>query len=200
MSSAPHDEPHEPHASGSDDEPASLGGDDELSDAELEAILESLLLIVDSPAGVDLLSSVTGASVKRITETLNRMSAELTARSSGMDLRYAGDGWRLYTRTVYAPYVERLLLDGARSKLTRAALETLAVVAYRQRGWCGAHASRSWIDRRSRGRSRYQRHAVFDDGALPGTARLGLSGRSARPGPVAAGRGPDRRHQRQSGI
>ena len=38
----------------------------------------------------------------------------------------------MYTRARYAPYVERLLLDGARSKLTRAALETLAVVAYRQ--------------------------------------------------------------------
>ena len=44
----------------------------------------------------------------------------------------AGGGWRMYTRARYAPYVERLLLDGARSKLTRAALETLAVVAYRQ--------------------------------------------------------------------
>ena len=60
------------------------------------------------------------------------MSAELTERGSGIDLRYAGDGWRFYTRQEYAPYVERLLLDGARTKLTRAALETLAVVAYRQ--------------------------------------------------------------------
>jgi segregation and condensation protein B len=59
------------------------------------------------------------------------MSAALTARASGMDLRYAGDGWRFYTRQEFAPYVERLLLDGARTKLTRAALETLAIVAYR---------------------------------------------------------------------
>ena len=51
---------------------------------------------------------------------------------SNLDLREAGGGWRMYTRARYAPYVERLLLDGARSKLTRAALETLAVVAYRQ--------------------------------------------------------------------
>ena len=51
---------------------------------------------------------------------------------SGIDLREAGGGWRMYTRARYAPYVERLLLDGTRSKLTRAALETLAVVAYRQ--------------------------------------------------------------------
>ena len=60
------------------------------------------------------------------------MAEELTARDSGIDLREAGGGWRMYTRARFAPYVERLLLDGARSKLTRAALETLAVVAYRQ--------------------------------------------------------------------
>jgi segregation and condensation protein B len=60
------------------------------------------------------------------------MADDLTSRDSGIDLREAGGGWRMYTRARYAPYVERLLLDGTRSKLTRAALETLAVVAYRQ--------------------------------------------------------------------
>src|SRR5574339_181144 len=60
------------------------------------------------------------------------MATELAERDRGIDLREAGGGWRMYTRARFAPYVERLLLDGARSKLTRAALETLAVVAYRQ--------------------------------------------------------------------
>ena len=60
------------------------------------------------------------------------MATELADRGSGIDLREAGGGWRMYTRARFAPYVEKLLLDGARSKLTRAALETLAVVAYRQ--------------------------------------------------------------------
>ena len=50
----------------------------------------------------------------------------------GIDLRQVGAGWRFYTRDRYAPYVERMLRDGQRAKLTRAALETLAVVAYRQ--------------------------------------------------------------------
>ena len=59
------------------------------------------------------------------------MADEFTARESGIDLREAGGGWRMYTRSRYAPFVERLV-DGTRSKLTRAALETLAVVAYRQ--------------------------------------------------------------------
>ena len=68
----------------------------------------------------------------RVTDKLQQMAAALTERDSGIDLREAGGGWRLYTRARFAPYVERLLLDGSRSKLTRAALETLAVVAYRQ--------------------------------------------------------------------
>lgn len=104
----------------------------DLSDEELEAVLESLLLVVDSPAGTDQLASVTGATEERVGGILHRMAESFTARGSGIDLRYAGDGWRFYTRNVHAPYVEKLLLDGARSKLTRAALETLAVVAYRQ--------------------------------------------------------------------
>jgi len=106
--------------------------DFELDDDQLDAVLESLLLVVDSPAEVNQLASVTGTAPKRVEERLTSMSAALTARGSGMDLRYAGDGWRLYTRQEFAPYVEKLLLDGARTKLTRAALETLAVVAYRQ--------------------------------------------------------------------
>ena len=104
----------------------------ELDDATLASALEAVLLIVDTPASDEQLASAVGSSVARVRAALNRMAAELTERRSGIDLRYAGDGWRFYTRTAYAPYVERLLLDGARSKLTRAALETLAVIAYRQ--------------------------------------------------------------------
>ena len=105
---------------------------EELDDTTLASALEAVLLIVDTPASDEQLASAVGASVARVRATLTAMAAELTARTSGIDLRYAGDGWRFYTRTAYAPYVERLLLDGARSKLTRAALETLAVIAYRQ--------------------------------------------------------------------
>lgn len=104
----------------------------ELDDNTLASALEAVLLIVDTPASDEQLASAVGSSVARVRAELKRMAAELTERRSGIDLRYAGDGWRFYTRTAYAPYVERLLLDGARSKLTRAALETLAVIAYRQ--------------------------------------------------------------------
>ncbi len=103
-----------------------------MDDDELARVLEALLLVVDTPVGAETLASVTEQPADRITATLESMAAELSGRDSGIDLREAGGGWRMYTRARFAPYVERLLLDGSRSKLTRAALETLAVVAYRQ--------------------------------------------------------------------
>lgn len=104
-----------------------LGADD-----ELEAALEALLLVVDSPVGEDALASAVDQPVSRVAEALLQLSGSYTAAARGIDLRRVGDGWRFYTRDRHAPFVERLLLDGQRAKLTRAALETLAVVAYRQ--------------------------------------------------------------------
>ena len=103
-----------------------------LEDDELPRVLEALLLVVDTPVSVETLASATQQPADRIAAALARLSAEFAERDSGIDLRETGGGWRMYTRSRFAPYVERLLLDGARSKLTRAALETLAVVAYRQ--------------------------------------------------------------------
>jgi segregation and condensation protein B len=103
-----------------------------VEDAELGAVLEALMLVVDTPVPVDALAVAIEQPAYRVAAKLRLMADELAARDSGIDLREAGGGWRMYTRARYAPYVERLLLDGARSKLTRAALETLAVVAYRQ--------------------------------------------------------------------
>jgi segregation and condensation protein B len=104
----------------------------ELDDAELARVLEALLLVVDTPVTVEALAAATEQPVYRVAAKLTSMAAEFTERDSGIDLRQAGGGWRMYTRARFAPYVERLLLEGSRSKLTRAALETLAVVAYRQ--------------------------------------------------------------------
>ncbi|MFE3025807.1 SMC-Scp complex subunit ScpB [Nocardia tengchongensis] len=113
-------------------DPQEFDDEDELSEAEFRSALEAMLLVVDAPAPTELLASALRDHPVRVEAALREMSAELTARRSGMDLRFVGDGWRYYTRTEFAPYVERMLLDGARSKLTRAALETMAVIAYRQ--------------------------------------------------------------------
>jgi segregation and condensation protein B len=101
-------------------------------DDALDAALEALLLVVDTPASEELLANTLDQSVARVTEALRRLSAGYTEANRGIDLRRVGEGWRFYTRDAHAPFVEKLLLDGQRAKLTRAALETLAVVAYRQ--------------------------------------------------------------------
>lgn len=102
------------------------------ADDALDAALEALLLVVDSPASEEVLASALDQPVQRVAEALHRLADGYTAGGRGIDLRRVGEGWRLYTRDAHAPFVERLLLDGQRAKLTRAALETLAVVAYRQ--------------------------------------------------------------------
>ncbi|AQO52991.1 SMC-Scp complex subunit ScpB [Mycobacterium tuberculosis] len=107
-------------------EPAELDAD------ELKRVLEALLLVIDTPVTADALAAATEQPIYRVAAKLQLMADELTGRDSGIDLRHTSEGWRMYTRARFAPYVEKLLLDGARTKLTRAALETLAVVAYRQ--------------------------------------------------------------------
>lgn len=98
----------------------------------LRAQLEAILLVVDSPVGIDQLARVTDSDSAQVQHELEIIAAEFDARGSGFDLRKTEDGWRLYTRARYAETVERFVLDGSKTTLTRAALETLAVVAYRQ--------------------------------------------------------------------
>lgn len=103
-----------------------------LDDRELDAALEALLLVVDAPTEEEQLAAALDEPVARVRPALTRLADGYTTAGRGIDLRRVGGGWRFYTRDVHAPYVERLLLDGQRARLTRAALETLAVVAYRQ--------------------------------------------------------------------
>ncbi|MEU6268604.1 SMC-Scp complex subunit ScpB [Saccharopolyspora shandongensis] len=122
-----------PEAPAAESEAVETAGVPDLtSDSALDAALEALLLVVDVPAGEELLADTLEQPVARVRSALRRLSDGYADAERGIDLRRIGDGWRFYTRDVYAPYVERYLLDGQRSKLTRAALETLAVISYRQ--------------------------------------------------------------------
>ncbi|MFR9780954.1 SMC-Scp complex subunit ScpB, partial [Micromonospora sp. MS34] len=104
----------------------------ELDDAELRGALEAILLVVDQPVSELTLAQVLEQAPERIGPMLDEIAAGYTAAGHGFELRRAAGGWRLYTRPEYATYVERFILDGQSARLTQAALETLAVVAYRQ--------------------------------------------------------------------
>jgi segregation and condensation protein B len=103
-----------------------------IDDGELRAALEAILLVVDEPVAEMQLAQIMETPTERIARMLEDISARYTAAGHGFDLRRAAGGWRLYTRPEYAPYVERFVLDGQSVRLTQAALETLAVVAYKQ--------------------------------------------------------------------
>ncbi|MGC4792138.1 SMC-Scp complex subunit ScpB [Micromonospora sp. DT178] len=104
----------------------------ELDDAELRGALEAILLVVDEPVSELVLAQVLEQPAERIGPMLDEIAAGYTAAGHGFELRRAAGGWRLYTRPEYATYVERFVLDGQSVRLTQAALETLAVVAYKQ--------------------------------------------------------------------
>lgn len=98
----------------------------------LPARLEAVLLVTDEPVPAVTLAAAVEHPVPEVEAALLALEHDYTAAARGLDLRQVAGGWRLYTRAECAPWVERFVLDGQSARLTQAALETLAVVAYRQ--------------------------------------------------------------------
>jgi segregation and condensation protein B len=106
----------------------------------LKTCLEAILMVVDEPVTDVVLAQVVERPKGEVAEALRELAEEYTAQGRGFELREVGvsdgpggqTGWRMYSRVECAPVVERFVRDGQQAKLTQAALETLAVVAYRQ--------------------------------------------------------------------
>jgi segregation and condensation protein B len=98
----------------------------------LRASLEAILLVADEPVPAVVLAQVLERPTGEITELLRTTAAAYEQEERGFDLREIAGGWRFYTREECAPVVERFVSEGQEVRLTQAALETLAVVAYRQ--------------------------------------------------------------------
>jgi segregation and condensation protein B len=98
----------------------------------LRACLEAILLVVDEPVAEVVLAQVLERPREEIALEIRELAASYDAEGRGFDLREVAGGWRFYTREECAPVVERFVRDGQEVRLTQAALETLAVVAYRQ--------------------------------------------------------------------
>jgi segregation and condensation protein B len=98
----------------------------------LRACLEAILLVADEPVPAVVLAQVLERPTEEVTSLLRDLSAAYAADGRGFDLREIAGGWRFYTREECAPVVERFVSEGQEVRLTQAALETLAVVAYRQ--------------------------------------------------------------------
>lgn len=99
---------------------------------QLRPALEALLMIADQPMDEVTLAAAIGFATPDVAAALIDLAQEYDAQGRGFELRQVGGGWRYYTRDDFAHVVEKYVLDGQQSRLTQAALETLAVVAYRQ--------------------------------------------------------------------
>ncbi|WP_127481062.1 SMC-Scp complex subunit ScpB [Nocardioides pantholopis] len=100
--------------------------------AELRPALEAVLMVADQPLDALTLASAVGHSVDEVQAALAALAAEYAEQGRGFELRNVAGGWRYYTREEYAGVVEAFVLEGQQARLTQAALETLAVVAYKQ--------------------------------------------------------------------
>lgn len=103
-----------------------------LAGAELGGALEAILMVVDEPVTEAQLADVLDVAPEDVAERLRALAADYAESGRGFELRRAAGGWRFYTRAEFSGYVERFVLDGQSARLTQAALETLAVVAYQQ--------------------------------------------------------------------
>lgn len=100
--------------------------------ARLASTLEAILFVVESPVTLASLAVAVAQPVDAVQAALDVLRAGYDERAAGVELREVAGGVRIYTRPEHAGVVEQFLLEGQRSKLSQAALETLAVVAYRQ--------------------------------------------------------------------
>ncbi|HEY0905019.1 MAG TPA: SMC-Scp complex subunit ScpB [Marmoricola sp.] len=100
--------------------------------ADLHPALEAILMVADQPLDEVSLATAVGYPVPEVAAGLAALATQYDETGRGFELRNVAGGWRFYTREELAPVVERFVLEGQQARLTQAALETLAVVAYKQ--------------------------------------------------------------------
>lgn len=113
-------------------EPAAAPSQSVLLDDELRKALEAILLVVEEPVDANTLAQVLEAPTDQVVATLHALRADYVDGGRGFVLREVAGGWRYYTDPGAVAYVERFVLHGRSGRLSQAALETLAIVAYKQ--------------------------------------------------------------------
>ena len=104
----------------------------DVDDDGLRRGVAAVLFVADEPLTVTVLAETLGVDAGRVEATIAQVAAELDGERFGFELREVAGGWRMMTSPVARPVLERWLIGARHGRLTQAALETLAVVAYRQ--------------------------------------------------------------------
>lgn len=103
-----------------------------MSDKVLRGTLEALLFVTDEPLPAARVARLLEMTDAEVTGALEELAAEYAADERGFQLREVAGGWRLYTHPAYHPVIERMVLSWDTRRLSQAALEALAVIAYHQ--------------------------------------------------------------------
>ena len=103
-----------------------------LDQAQLSGAIEAMLFVTDEPVGVIELADMLEADPKLVEQALVDLRGKLEREQRGIQLREVAGGWRLYTHPAYHDLVEKYVLSWDTRKLSQAAMETLAIVAYLQ--------------------------------------------------------------------
>lgn len=103
-----------------------------MTDTTITAPLEALLLMATEPMGAAELAQALDIPVPVVWEALEELATFYDETGRGFELRQVGEGWRYYTRPAHHEVIAAWVLEGQQSRLSQAALETLAVVAYLQ--------------------------------------------------------------------
>lgn len=98
----------------------------------LRAAIEALLIVADEPLADAAIAALTNEPQAVVAECVAALAAEYAAAGRGFELRLTAGGWRFFSRSDCAEVVARYVTDGQHARLSQAAMETLAVVAYRQ--------------------------------------------------------------------
>jgi len=116
------------------DEPKDETVSDATANVDPESVraIEAVVLVAVEPVPSEQLAQLLELPVATIEELCGRLAASYDEAGHGFELVKVAGGWRYQTRTDLSPYVERFLLDGQRARMSGAALETLAIIAYKQ--------------------------------------------------------------------
>lgn len=102
-------------------------------DAELKKAVEAILFITDGPITAARVASIVGdKTIDRVAPAIQQIQREYEERGSGVQVIEIAEGWQMATRPEHAPYVRQLYSEKMTMRLSTAALETLAIIAYKQ--------------------------------------------------------------------
>lgn len=131
------------------------------------SVLEAILFVAEEPVPLEELAEVLEMSTERVRTELERLATDLADRGSGLVVRTTAGGWRLYTRQEVRPYLERYATTATATRLSAAALEVLAIVAYKQPVSRGQIAEIRGVDSGSAVHTLERRGLIEERGRLP---------------------------------